>query len=149
MAIAACYSLHAAIAKAEQTEKKVKSRCFAMQHILAQLLKWLMLITITIGMCLMNGYSDYKVQTLSIKRQTGEGVTPSPVCSVISKKCSQKSKIISEIFSQLFYRKVNAEFHSPFGASLHFCNPLIGISTEVIQQNPAALNVRELANDGM
>lgn len=49
--------------KQNRPKKKVKSHSFVMRHILAQLLKWLMLITITIGMCLMNGYSDFKVQT--------------------------------------------------------------------------------------
>jgi len=49
--------------KPNRPKMKVKSHSFIMQHILAQLLKWLMLITITIGMCLMNGYSDFKVQT--------------------------------------------------------------------------------------
>ena len=51
------------IRKQSRPKIEVKSRSFIIRHIVAQLLKWLMLITITIGMCLMNGYSDYKVQT--------------------------------------------------------------------------------------
>ena len=59
--------------EAKQDEKKVGSCSFILRHILAQLLKWLMLITITIGMCLMNGYSDFKVQThLSKDKQVKE-----------------------------------------------------------------------------
>ena len=49
--------------KLNRPKKKVKSHSSAMRHILAQLLKWLMLITITIGMCLMNGYAIFKVQS--------------------------------------------------------------------------------------
>ena len=40
---------------------------------MAQSLMWLMLITIAMGMCLMNGYSVIKVQTHSPhKREMGE-----------------------------------------------------------------------------
>ena len=81
--IAACLSLHTAV-EAKQTEKKVKSHSFAMRHILAQLLKWLMLITITIGMCLMNGYAVFKMQTRSsIKDKQVKEKVPSPVSSLV------------------------------------------------------------------
>ena len=83
--IAACLSLRTIWIKLNRPRKKVRSYSITMQYILAQLLKWLMLITITIGMCLMNGYEIVKVQTPFIKGQTGEGITPSPVCSLRSK----------------------------------------------------------------
>ncbi len=46
---------------------------FHFREIMAQSLMWLMLITIAMGMCLMNGYSVIKVQTHSPhKREMGE-----------------------------------------------------------------------------
>ena len=49
----------------------------------------------------MNEYSDLKVHNLSIKRQIGEGVTPSPVCSEIQEIATLIRKNIFLFFSQL------------------------------------------------
>ena len=45
-------------------------------QLMAYLLTWLTLITITTGMCLVNGYEVFKVQTHPPhKRGTGEGLS--------------------------------------------------------------------------
>lgn len=82
-------------------------------------------------------------------RQTGEGVTPSPVCSVIGQKYSLKAEKILEFISQLFYGYIYAEFYSHFGASFFFCNLLVSVSTKIVQQYSAALDIWKLGNGGM
>ena len=55
--------------KPSRPKSKVMSCCFPPRHIPAQLLKWLMLITIAMGMCLTNGYAVFKIQTHSQKQK--------------------------------------------------------------------------------
>ena len=50
--------------------------------------------------------------------------------------------ILLEKLFELIQCDIHAEFDSSFGAAFHFRNLLKGVSVEVIQQQPTALNLR-------
>ncbi len=52
---------------------RVGFRCVCLFRLMAYLLTWLTLITITTGMCLINGYEVVKGQFAPYKKETNEG----------------------------------------------------------------------------
>ena len=105
---------------------------------------WLTLITITTGMCLMTVYEFVKVipapQSFRDKRRNRwiKIFLFPPVSSLKGYLCSLNSKIFEKLF-ELFHGDVYTEFHCPFGASLHFCNLLIGQALKIVEDQPPLL----------
>ena len=64
--------------------------------------------------------------------------TSPPVSSLKGYLCSLNSKIFEKLF-ELFHGDVYTEFHCPFGASLHFCNLLIGQTLKIVEDQPPLL----------
>ena len=126
-------------------------RCLYPACVMAYLLMWLTLITITTGMCLMNVYEFVKVlpapQSFRDKRRNRwiKIFLFPPVSSLKGYLCSLNSKIFEKLF-ELFHGDVYTEFHCPFGASLHFCNLLIFLIFKIILHQSSSLNFRQLLN---
>ena len=140
---AGCFSLSAKRTSRRQ-KRMVRSGCFASQ-VVAQPLKWLLLLATTMGMCLMNGYSVVKEpQTrLPYVRKEGREFSASlPSSSLIS----AFYRVLFEIFSQFFNRRQNGLLYRLITATLHFCDLFIGQLLEVIEHQPAPLRIRQLSN---
>lgn len=71
-------------------------------------------------------------------KQAESFCTSPPVSSLKSYLCSPNSKIFEKLF-ELFHGDVYTEFHCPFGASLHFCNLLIGQALKIVEDQPPLL----------
>lgn len=79
-------------------------------------LLWLTLITITTGMCLMNEYSLFKVQSHSphiAENRCGDFYVPSPVSSLICILLSGYFKISFNFFTALSIEYFTATFEHP------------------------------------
>ena len=137
-----CFSLCAE--RKARTDRKainLRSRCFLSQHIQAQFLNWLMLITMAMGMCLMNGYGVFKVQTHPPKSEQVKENNPFTCLLTYRPICNPWSKIFFQFFLGSCHRLHNGRMFTPF----HFCDLLICIPTKVIQHQPAALDFRKFS----
>lgn len=106
---------------------------------MAQKRRWLMRIAKAMGRYLVNGYAIFKIQT-------GEGNTPLTCLLTYSGKVKSEIEKNLDFFSQLFQRMIHAELNRLFGASVHFCNLLVGVPLKEVEENSAALNVRKIIN---
>ena len=120
-------------------------RCLYPACVMAYLLMWLTLITITTGMCLMNVYEFVKVlpapQSFRDKRRNRwiKIFLFPPVSSLKGYFSTTYSK---KIF-QSFFGGRNRFCNGLKSASLHSCDLLIGQLLEVIEYQPAPLRIRQ------
>ena len=98
---------------------------------------WLMLITIAIGMCLMNGYSVVKEQTHSPHKTENRQRVFVPLH--LFPHLKPKTQGLFQNFFQIIQSGINRILHRLIFASLHFCNLGVCKSIEIIQYEPAPL----------
>ena len=117
-------------------------------RVVAQPLMWLMLITIAIGMCLMNGYSVVKGHAHSPHKRgkQAESFRTSPPVSSLK---GYFSTTYSKKIFQSFFGGRNRFCNGLKSASLHSCDLLIGQALKIVEDQPPLLYFGQFGDRSM